>query len=91
MSGSLRIAQWNARSIKSKIPELLFRSNNFDLFIMSETWLALMDKICIKGFDVVRQDRFGQSGGGVLILIKSSLRYQIINVINNCQGRGLCN
>lgn len=87
MSGSLRIAQWNARSIKSKIPELLFRSNNFDLFIISETWLTPLDKICIKGFDVVRQDRFGYSGRGVLILIRSSLRYQIINVIDNCQGR----
>lgn len=83
----IRIAQWNSRSFKARIPEIIYHSSNFDIFIISKAWLNMTDNIYIIGFDVVRQDRVGRSGGGVLILVRSSLRYQVLKVVNNCQDR----
>lgn len=87
LNNVIRIAQWNSRSFKARIPEIIYHSSNFDIFIISETWLNMTDNIYIIGFDVVRQDRVGRSGGGVLILVRSSLRYQVLKVMNNCQDR----
>lgn len=74
----IRIAQWNSRSIKTRIPEICYHSN-FDIFLISETWLTMVDQIYVKGFDVVKRDRFGRPGGGVLILVRSSLKYQMLD------------
>ena len=84
---TLRIAQWNSRSIVTRIPELTYHANNLDIFIIAETWLTPEIQVQIKGFDVVRQDRVGRQGGGVLILIRNSLKYRQMMVMNNCQGR----
>lgn len=87
MTNTLRVAQWNARSLKSKILEIIYRSNNFDAFFISETWLTPLDEIRVRGFDVVRSDRLCRSGGGVLILIRSEIKYQILDVAYNCGGK----
>lgn len=89
----LRIIQWNAKSIKYKINELSHNSLDFDIIIISETWLDVTD-INIRGFDVIRKDRMGRRGSGVLIFIRSSLKYSLVEDILDLQGTmetcGLC-
>lgn len=46
-----------------------------------------LDNISIKGFDVIRKDRIGKRGGGVLILVRSNIKYSIINDTPDCQGK----
>lgn len=54
--------------------------------IISETWVDFRDSIYFNGFDVIRKDRLGRGGGGVLILVRSSLKYVSIDFIPDCHG-----
>jgi hypothetical protein len=41
----------------------------------------------IKGFDMIRRDRGGCTGGGIAIIIKNGLKYQRIKNFYNCGGK----
>lgn len=87
MSQALKIIQWNLRSFKHKCNELINYSRYTDIFIISETRLDFRDSITFKGFDIIRKDRIDRRGGGVLILVRSNLKYLILEDIPDCQGR----
>ena len=77
---SLKIMYFNARSVVNKIhliySFLLNNSNAFDLIFITETWLTsniLDSMICPAGYNILRHDRFGARGGGVLVIYKSCL------------------
>lgn len=76
----MKILQWNCRSFKAKLVEFSYQIRNYDIAILSETWLTCFDSVIIKGFDIIRKDRIGHRGGGVGILIKNGLKYNIRNV-----------
>ncbi|XP_029674101.1 uncharacterized protein LOC115242153 [Formica exsecta] len=73
---TLKIVQWNVRSLKHKINEIDSRFTDADILILSETWLSPADNVLIKGYDLVREDRKDKRGGGVAI--KSLLKYIIV-------------
>lgn len=54
---------------------LLLKSNPFDIFIVSETWLnssILNYGLSVEGYSFVRQGRRGREGGGRMIYILDS-------------------
>lgn len=86
----LRIIQWNCQSLTKKLPELEFRSQNFELIMLSETWLRKSDRINIKNFDILRSDRNLSRGGGVAILINNSIKYSHVDLTYNCNNKLEC-
>jgi hypothetical protein len=70
------IGQLNARSLNvgcDKLEEIssLFSENNFDIFVITETWLnehISSDSFAIPGYStIIRRDREGRLGGGIAI------------------------
>ncbi|GAB1864019.1 hypothetical protein CAJAP_05098 [Camponotus japonicus] len=62
------------------------QKNATSLIDPNETWLDCRDSINIKSFDVIRKDRIGRRGGGVLIFVQSTLKYSIIDDVSDCQS-----
>jgi len=48
---NLRILQWNANSIMSKYTELSKHCENFNLILISKTWLSPDKSFKLRGFD----------------------------------------
>ena len=84
---SKKVCYFNARSLRNKIPELLFLtySNSFDVILVSESWLQSDDLITIPGFVCLRADRSAGIGVGVCAFIKNDLSYSLISS-SNCLG-----
>ena len=81
--GNLRILQWNANGIKSKIVELEMRmkSQNIDVAMNQETKMEKNQKSPqIRGYVTIREDRIVDiRGGGLIIFIRESLVYEIVD------------
>ena len=84
----LIIAQLNIRGIGSKISRLKclidhsFVNCEPDVFLISETWLTEQSPpISIPGYKFVHKPRKGKKGGGVGLLIKQNVKYQLIDKI----------
>nr|CAH7768669.1 unnamed protein product [Callosobruchus chinensis] len=63
-------------------------NEKLDILGISETWLTDMvtsDVLYIEGYSLIRKDREVGRGGGVLIYIKDSLKYQAIDVFGNIE------
>lgn len=58
---------------------------DFDIFLLSETWLNPFDSITIKGLDIIRKDRVGLRGS-VAIGIRNGIKYSEKNLIFDCNG-----
>lgn len=86
MQDSLKLIQWNARSILLKYNKLLKNCMDANFIIISESWLNSQNSFILKGFDTVRQDRDNQMGGSVLILINRSIKYKRVRVMSRCKG-----
>ncbi|CAL1672215.1 unnamed protein product [Lasius platythorax] len=63
-------------------------SKTVDLHIKNceETWLEPQDNIRLKGYDIIRNDRIGRRGGGVLIFVRQGIKYSILDNINDGHG-----
>lgn len=81
---TINILQWNAKSLKKRIPELSYHSQTYDVILISETWLSEPDTICIKGFDIIREDRLASKGGGVAIFVHHGIKYKIKDILYCC-------
>lgn len=81
---------WNARSvINKKIDiEYLIQTENPEIFAICETWLTNNDKFDIKDYDIIRNDRIEQRGGGLAICIKNDIQYKKIN-LNELQNKNI--
>lgn len=51
----MRIVQWNCRSIKYKLDELKDLSKDFDIILLSETWVEADQTIQIPGFTTIKR------------------------------------
>jgi hypothetical protein len=49
-------------------------------------WLTKEDTVYIKGFDIIRKDRWDCTGGGIAI-VKNGLKYQRMKNLCNCKGK----
>ena len=72
------VAVINARSIKMKIDELsiILEENHTDVASVCETWLedSIDDQLVnISGYQLLRNDRIGKKGGGVMMYIKQTI------------------
>ena len=85
----VKILQWKCRSISNKIDNLKTIADNYDVILLSETWLTNKKKLQIKNFNIVRKDRSLKGnnnkdhGGGVCILIKFNLIFEEYKQICN--------
>lgn len=62
MFRSLKIIQWNCRSIIPKIPEFTKNSLGADIIVLYETWLSSDKTVDFKGFNYARFDRLNKQG-----------------------------
>ena len=71
----LIILLWNCRSLLTNLAEFNNYINkiNPNIICLTETWLKGSFNINFKGYNVFRNDRFGNRGGGVAILVKQDL------------------
>ena len=87
----MRVAYFNARSIRNKINELkaYVSTNNFDIIAISETWLDFdrrdyRGELEIEGYNLYNRDRIGRRGGGVIIYCSDRIESMEINLpLNN--------
>lgn len=89
--GKLSICSLNSQSIcarrLSKLDELrrIAAISNVDVICVCESWLneRIDDKvIMLDGYQVIRCDRIGRLGGGVMMYVKNGLRYNVIEKTN---------
>lgn len=80
---NINVMFWNCRSIRNKIFELIhfLNSNNVDICLLSETWLSDENTFYHPQYSCVRRDRVGRNGGGVAILVKKTIQFNIIPCI----------
>lgn len=88
----LKVCHLNVRSLPNHLDEIhaLVLSNNFDLFLMSETWLNSTydnSEIELDGYELHRYDRIHKSrGGGVAVYTKNSLISKRVTLLDNTCG-----
>ncbi len=73
-----RVLNTNLRSLPKKIDELtaVMQNNHKDIGIITESWLDedIPDKtVNISGYTPLRNDRYGQQGGGVICFVRSTI------------------
>lgn len=79
----MKILQWNCQSLRSKRAELEKRSIDYDIILLSETWLGVDDRFLLRGFDVVHLGRTDRRGGGVAVIVRNGIKYKIIDNLYN--------
>ena len=82
----LNICHINISSIKRKLHYVhdLLVTHNLDVLCVTETWLdaSIPDSfLAFRGYSLVRRDRPGRRGGGVLMYIRTSISTTHINAI----------
>ena len=79
---------WNARSLLGKLSEFkkYILSLNPHIVGVSETWLNTKYDPKFQNYNVIRKDREGQKGGGLLILIRRDIKYTILTLSHHQQG-----
>uniref|UniRef100_A0ABD2XED7 Endonuclease/exonuclease/phosphatase domain-containing protein n=1 Tax=Trichogramma kaykai TaxID=54128 RepID=A0ABD2XED7_9HYME len=76
---SLKIIQWNSRGVMGKIEaKKLFI--DYDIIVLTETFLNEGDSYTLKGFNAIRFDRVSNSRGGILFLVKSHIAYNKLDL-----------
>ena len=83
ISNGLYIASFNVHRLTTHFNQVQLEiiSHNYDIVAIYETWLEksiLNSSIRIDGYDLVRCDRMGRLGGGVLIYFKSTIAGRIL-------------
>lgn len=78
LNASLKILQWNCHSIVNKIDISYPLFSNFDILILSETWLNVKNQIHIRDFTILRADSHVNKSGGLLIALRNSIQYSLL-------------
>lgn len=78
-TNDLKLLLWNARAIARKCTELLdlLSRLSVDILVATETHLKPGMKFNLPGFNIVRLDRTQTKGGGVLIAVRSNLKFAV--------------
>ena len=74
---NIKIFQWNCRSLTNKIGELRSIITEYDIIILSETWLNDTITVNIPDYQIVRKDREDGVHGGVTIIIRKDILFKI--------------
>lgn len=64
-------------------------TSDVDIVCVVETWLSDKtdnDSIHIDNYQIIRHDRVGRLGGGLLIYVKSNIKHKILDVSLNVSG-----
>ena len=88
---SIKIVQWNARSIVSNKHSFsnFLLSEKVDIALISETWLMPNLKLNFPGYNIIRKDR-PTGKGGVAIIIASAFIFHELKINKNPNEPELC-
>lgn len=91
-NGKFNVAHMNICSMNPKknahkldFIKSIKRINNFGVFGITESWLKnyISNKsIAIKGFNIIRNDRKKKRGGGVMMYVRTGIKYKVIAMSN---------
>lgn len=65
---------------KRKQFQIFLNEENPDIILLCETKVKINHKLTFSGYNIIRNDRQENMGGGTAILIKSCISYTVINV-----------
>ena len=89
-SSKLKLAHVNIHSCRKKeveiSPFLKERSSlsmKPDILILNETWLKSSFKLDIRNYTITRKGRPSRQGGGVAILVRNDIKFDIIDMCSN--------
>ena len=84
-SSKLKLAHINIRSCRNKEVEisLFLKENDIDILTLNETWLKNNFKLDIPNYTITRKDRPSRQGGGVAILVRNDIKFDIIDTCSN--------
>ncbi|XP_058789072.1 uncharacterized protein LOC131663037 [Phymastichus coffea] len=71
--------QWNCRSVGKKY-NFFNEAYKYDIILLIETWLDNTKSFKLKGFNTIRFDRKAGEGGGIAILVKENIFYDIAEI-----------
>lgn len=84
---NLRIIQWNCRGILNKKPDILTLSKDFDILLLSETFLKPNNFFSLgSDFNFIRADRPNLNRGGLAMAIKKGINFTRISTITNIEN-----
>ena len=81
---SLKVIQWNCRSIKNKY-NFQYVGGEYDIILLIETWLNELAHFNLIGFDIVRFDRDCNKSGAIAICIEKSIIFEKVDLTFNNQ------
>ena len=81
-SSKLKLAHISIRSCRNKEVEisLFLKENDIDILSLNETWLKSNFKLDIPNYTIARRDRLRRQGGGVAILVRTDIKFDIIDL-----------
>ena len=84
-SSKLKLAHINIRSCRNKEVEisLFLKENDIDILILNETWLKHNFKLDIPNYTITRKDRPSRQRGGVAILVRNDIKFDIVDTCSN--------
>ena len=84
-SSKLKLAHINIRSCRNKEVEmsLFLKENDIDILSFNETWLKSNFKLDIPNYTIARRDRLKRQGGGVAILVRNDIKFDIIDLCSS--------
>lgn len=84
-SHQLRLAHWNANGLQNKTIELAnyMQEKKINIMMISETHLKPSKHLSIPNYDTIREDGQIHRGGGTAILIKGTIKYQLLPKIED--------
>ena len=76
---TLKLAHVNIRSCRNKEVELslFLKENDTDILSLNETWLKSNFKLDIPNYTITRKVRPRRQGGGVAILVRNDIKFDI--------------
>lgn len=88
MSNSLKVIALNVNSIatskrRMKL-EYFLQAQKPDVVLLSETKLNLRNKVRFASYSTYRNDRLSDGGGGTAVLVKDTIRHEILNTPSLC-------
>ena len=84
----LKLVHINARSLFNKVQEIYNHYQNFDVIVITETWLNIMvptSAVMLPQFRLVRQDRYKdeqKKGGGICIYVRDTCNIEDIDYVS---------
>jgi len=91
-NNTLSVFSLNIRSIRLHFDELTLylksHNSNFDIIVLSETWLLCDFKLNLKGYLTINSIGTLNKSDGITILIKENIKINCINsyVLDNCNS-----